>query len=347
MDVRSGRQYTNIMPKFTDTIVIRVKAGDGGPGSVSFFREKYVPNGGPDGGDGGKGGDVYLEASSNHHNLSHLFKDRAYEAERGQFGMGLNRHGRNGKDLVVKVPVGTEVMDEESGELVCDLTEAGQRFLVAAGGIGGRGNAFFKSSTHQSPRFAQPGMPGEDKRLLLNLKLIADVGLVGLPNAGKSTLLSQLTNAKPKIADYPFTTLIPNLGVVAREEGRAYKIADIPGIIEGAHRGMGLGLSFLMHIERVRAILYLIEATEADPAYNLELLRHELTAYSPRMIDKPYYVVITKTDLVDADALRECIDKIGDDRVISISSVTRHNLDELYRVIDSLLETGGAPQGAA
>jgi len=253
------------MSKFTDTIEIKIKAGHGGAGSVSFRREKYVPKGGPDGGDGGKGGNVHILANRSYTNLSHLFKDRIYAGENGHTGEGRNKNGADGVDLILKVPVGTEVCDADTGEKICDLVEEDIPVLLATGGFGGKGNVFYKTSTNQSPKYAQHGIPGEEKRISLNLKLIADVGLVGLPNAGKSTLLSKLTNARPKIADYPFTTLIPNLGVVNCEDGGHYKIADIPGIIEGAHLGHGLGLSFLQHIERVKVIIYMIEVTSEDP----------------------------------------------------------------------------------
>lgn len=326
------------MSRFTDTISLSVKAGNGGPGAVSFFREKYIPKGGPDGGDGGKGGDVYLEASNSYTNLSHLFRDRVYSAEKGRQGMGLNRHGAGGKDLTIKVPPGTEIHDAATGEFLHDLLKEGDRVLIACGGIGGRGNAFFKSSTHQAPRFAQPGMPGEEKNLTLNLKLIADVGLVGLPNAGKSTLLAALTNAKPRIADYPFTTLVPNLGVVQKEDGTTYKIADIPGIIEGAHRGHGLGLSFLRHIERVRVILYLIDVQEQDPLYNLNLLRDELESYNRELLSRPSAVLVTKIDLADENAVRKVIDQIKEDYIVPVSAVTGHNIQMLAGVIDRLLE---------
>ncbi len=326
------------MSRFTDTISLSVKAGNGGPGAVSFFREKYIPKGGPDGGDGGKGGDVYLEASNSYTNLSHLFRDRVYNAEKGRQGMGLNRHGAGGKDLTIKVPPGTEIYDAATGEFLHDLLKEGDRVLIACGGIGGRGNAFFKSSTHQAPRFAQPGMPGEGKNLTLNLKLIADVGLVGLPNAGKSTLLAALTNAKPRIADYPFTTLVPNLGVVQKEDGTTYKIADIPGIIEGAHRGHGLGLSFLRHIERVKVILYLIDVQEQDPLYNLNLLRAELESYNRELLSRPSAVLVTKIDLADENAVRKVIDQIKEDYIVPVSAVTGHNIQMLAGVIDRLLE---------
>jgi len=326
------------LSRFTDTISITVLAGKGGPGSVSFFREKYIPRGGPDGGDGGRGGDVYLEAGNSYSNLSHLFKDRVYGAGNGGQGLGLNKHGADGRDLTVKVPPGTEVIDGETGEFLFDLTEEGRKVLVASGGIGGKGNAFFKSSTNRSPRFAQPGMPGEQKRLILNLKLIADVGLVGLPNAGKSTLLAALTNARPKIADYPFTTLIPNLGVVQRGNGTSYKIADIPGIIEGAHRGHGLGISFLRHIERVKVMLFLIDAVEKDPLYNLELLKSELRSYNERLLDRPMAVVVTKTDLVSEEELKKVIDLFGTAPIVPVSSTTGYNLGSLLELIDKLLE---------
>jgi GTP-binding protein len=326
------------LAKFTDSISINIRAGKGGAGAVSFFREKYVPKGGPDGGEGGKGGDVYIEARNSYYNLSHFFKDRIYKAENGQPGMGNNRSGRNGVDLVIKVPPGTEVLDDVSGELILDLTEEGPAMLLASGGIGGKGNAFFKSSTNQTPRFAQPGMPGDEKRVRLNLKLIADVGLVGLPNAGKSTLLSKLTNAKPKIADYPFTTLIPNLGVVQRADGTSIRLADIPGIIEGAHRGLGLGLSFLRHIERVRVILYLIDITAEDPVYALKLLRSELETYNPEMLARPSAVLLSKVDLADDGEVLRVESLFKDEKVIPVSSVSGLNLESLINVIEELME---------
>ncbi len=222
--------------------------------------------------------------------------------------------------------------------MIADLVADGDRVLVCQGGIGGKGNTFFKSSTHRAPKFAQPGMPGEEKTITLNLKLIADVGLVGLPNAGKSTLLSVLTNAKPKIADYPFTTLIPNLGVVSAEGWNYYKIADIPGIIEGAHMGQGLGLSFLRHIERVRVILYLIDPSTEDPAFNLELLRSELREYNPGLSEKPYYIVLTKSDLMNDEDLTSRMTLLKDKKAIAVSSVSGHNVDKLMKIIFSLLE---------
>ncbi|TAL29319.1 MAG: GTPase ObgE [Spirochaetes bacterium] len=324
------------MAKFTDTISIHVKAGKGGQGAISFYREKYIPKGGPDGGDGGRGGDLYLEASNSYYNLSHLFRDRVYQAESGRQGMGANKHGRDGHDLTIKLPPGTEVLDED-GELICDLTNDGQRFLIAQGGIGGKGNAFFKTSTHQAPRFAQPGMPGEEKHIVLNLKLIADVGLVGLPNAGKSTLLAKITNAKPKIADYPFTTLIPNLGVVQRADTTSYRIADIPGIIEGAHKGLGLGLSFLQHIERVRVMLFLVDVTGEDLIYTLHLLREELKTYNEELTSRPSAVLLTKTDLMDDETLQKIIDQFPGETIVPLSAHSGHNLELLMRTIDTLL----------
>ncbi len=325
------------MPKFTDTITIRVRAGKGGAGCVSFFREKYIPRGGPDGGDGGRGGDVYIEADYNYHNLSHFFRDRVYRAGDGEQGRGQNCHGADGTDLVLKVPPGTSIIDED-GTVIADLISSGDRALVCKGGIGGKGNAFFKSSTHQTPRFAQPGMPGEEKNVILNLKLIAHLGLVGLPNAGKSTLLAAITNARPKIADYPFTTLIPNLGVLPLKNGTACTIADIPGIIEGAHRGLGLGLSFLQHIERVRAILYLIELTELDANYNLSLLRSELAAYNPALLHKPYYIVLTKSDLVRHGDMQKRSETLEDPRVIAVSAKSGDNMEKLLEIIEELME---------
>jgi GTPase len=325
------------LSKFRDSITIKIQAGNGGPGAVAFRREKYVPKGGPDGGDGGHGGNIYMEASNSYINLSHLLKDRVYRAEKGTQGGGSNKHGRDGNDLVLFVPPGTEVHDAETGEVLCDLLEENDKIKIAEGGIGGKGNAFFKSSTHQAPRFSQPGMPGEYKSLLLNLKLIADVGLVGLPNSGKSTLLSKITNARPKIADYPFTTLIPNIGTVQRSDETYYKIADIPGIIEGAHKGHGLGLSFLRHIERVKVILFLIEAIEEDPLYNLVLLQNELETYNKELVNKPYYIILTKADLISESDLKKKIRLLKKKNVLSISSLNGYNVQKLIDIIDSLL----------
>ncbi|HPV96328.1 MAG TPA: GTPase ObgE [Spirochaetota bacterium] len=325
------------MARFTDSIRIIVRAGKGGAGAVSFFREKYLPKGGPDGGDGGKGGDVYIEARNSYHNLSHFFRDRVYKAENGRQGMGANRNGKTGADLVLRVPPGTEIIDEETSEVLFDLTEEGEPVAVALGGMGGKGNAFFKSSTNQTPRYAQPGMPGEERALCLNLKLIADVGLVGLPNAGKSTLLSRLTNAKPKIADYPFTTLIPNLGVIQRADGSSIRIADIPGIIEGAHRGLGLGLSFLRHIERVRAILFLVDINDDDPAYALRLLRSELETYNPALTLRPSAVLLSKADLGGEGVEVRVGSLLPGERLMPISSLTGLNLDRVVELIEELM----------
>ncbi|HOD16206.1 MAG TPA: GTPase ObgE [Spirochaetota bacterium] len=330
------------MPKFTDTTSIRIKAGNGGAGSVSFHREKFIAKGGPDGGDGGRGGDVYLKADSMLHNLSHLFKDRQYRAENGTAGMSNNRHGKDGDDLTIRVPAGTQVLDPDSDVVLADLIEDGALFLAASGGIGGKGNAFFKSSTFQTPRFSQPGMPGEEKRLILNLKLIADIGLVGLPNAGKSTLLSKITNARPKIADYPFTTLIPNLGVFQNNGGTIYKIADIPGIIEGAHRGLGLGLSFLQHIERVKAILFILDITGDDLPYTLTLLKSELNTYNPELTGKPYYVLLNKIDLVDDDTVREKTRTLDEQNLLAISAATGEHMNRLIAILDKLMENDRA-----
>jgi len=332
--------------RFTDSIRIRVRAGGGGAGAVSFRREKYIPRGGPDGGDGGRGGDVFIEADRRYYNLSHLFTDRLYRAEKGRQGMGMNRHGRDGKDTIIKVPPGTEVINTESGELITDLLQENVPFRIAEGGIGGKGNAFFKSSTMQTPRFAQPGIEGEELSITLNLKLIADIGLVGLPNAGKSTLLSRITNARPKIGDYPFTTLVPNLGVVEREDGLVYRIADIPGIIEGAHRGQGLGLSFLQHIERVRMILYLVDVTCEDPVYTFRLLQSELKSYSPELLKRKYHVLLTKTDLADHEIVASVMQEFSSDSPLPVSSLTGENINELLSILDTFMEKEDAEKGS-
>lgn len=327
------------MEKFTDTITITIEGGHGGAGAVSFHREKFITHGGPDGGDGGVGGSVYFEADRRYYNLSHFFKNRLYQAGNGKPGSAGNCHGGNGANLVIKVPPGTQIIDAEEERLLFDLIDENQPQRIAAGGIGGKGNAFFRSSTHQSPRFSQAGMPGEAMSVTLNLKLIADIGLVGLPNAGKSTLLAHMTNAKPKIANYPFTTLTPNLGVFVREDGTYYTIADIPGIIEGAHRGLGLGLSFLQHIERVKAILYLIDVTGDDLAYTLELLKSELRTYNPTLIEKPFHILLTKTDLTDPEIVAEQVRVLGEARLLPISALDGNNMDRLMAVIEALMES--------
>src|SRR6516162_7915408 len=247
-----------------DEVIISVKAGNGGNGCLAFRREKYVPRGGPSGGDGGRGGDVILTASQHHNTLLHLRFNPEHKAERGRHGEGSNRKGRDGESVEVPVPVGTIVQDAETGDVLHDFTSAGDHYLAAHGGRGGRGNARFATSTHQAPTEHEPGRPGEEKRLRLELKLLADVGLVGFPNAGKSTLISRISAARPKIADYPFTTLEPNLGVVELPDYRSFVVADIPGLIEGAHEGHGLGIQFLRHIERTRLLVHLVDVSEAS-----------------------------------------------------------------------------------
>ncbi|PKL17999.1 MAG: GTPase ObgE [Spirochaetae bacterium HGW-Spirochaetae-5] len=316
---------------------INIKAGNGGPGSVAFRKEKYIPYGGPDGGDGGKGGDVYVVADRRFYNLSHFFSDRVYKAKNGEHGSGANMHGKDGEDLIIKVPPGTVVMNAETNEIIVDLLEEDVPFKIAEGGIGGRGNAFFKSATHQTPRFAQTGIPGEELTVNLNLKLIADIGLVGLPNAGKSSLLGAITNANPKVGDYPFTTLTPNLGVVEYSDSVVYKIADIPGIIEGAHLGHGLGLSFLQHIERVKCILYIIDCSEQDLKYTLDLLKSELTTYNPELLNRKSKIILSKIDLIDEEELAGKIKEMGGD-VIPISILLDDKLKLLYSEIRKMME---------
>ncbi len=333
------------MPKFTDTICIKIAAGDGGHGCVSFRREKYVEKGGPDGGDGGTGGNVYCVGDINYTNLSYLYKDRTYNAGNGRPGEGRNKHGADGDDLTIKLPIGTEIVDDETGDLIADIVAEEEPVLLASGGRGGKGNAFFKSATFQVPRFSQSGEEGQRKIIRLNLKLIADVGLIGLPNAGKSTFLSVVTNAKPRIADYPFTTLIPNLGVVNEGESE-FTIADIPGIIEGAHEGHGLGLSFLQHIERVRVLIFFIDIQEPDPVYTFKLLQSELASYNELLLTRPYLISLTKTDLAGGEDLEEeLLDhfrnelrKAGIDApVLAISSSTGKNTPLLLSEIEKLL----------
>jgi len=288
---------------FIDESRIFVKAGNDGNGCCSFRREKFIPKGGPDGGDGGNGGDVIIEASPHYHTLLDQRYHPHYKAQRGQHGKGKNCTGRSGEDLVIHVPVGTQVRDFESGEVVADLVQAGQRMVAARGGRGGRGNARFVTSTRQAPKNCEPGTEGEERSFKLVLKLLADVGLVGFPNAGKSTLISKISSARPKIADYPFTTLVPNLGMV-RHKGADFVVADIPGIIEGAHEGVGLGLRFLRHIERTRILLYLVDLSPdsgRDASRELQVLMRELREYSPELLERKQIVVFNKCDLPGAE----------------------------------------------
>ena len=284
---------------FVDQAKIFVKAGDGGNGCRSFRREKYVPHGGPNGGDGGDGGDVVLKATTRMSTLLDLQFQQRYVAKSGGHGEGSNRHGRSALSLVIRVPVGTVVKEHGTGELLADLTEGGQQATAAQGGQGGRGNARFATSTNRAPTKCEPGKPGKERWLQLELKLLADVGLVGLPNAGKSTLIGAISAARPKVADYPFTTLVPNLGVVAAGDHHSFVVADIPGLIEGAHDGKGLGLQFLRHIERTSYLLYLVDIAEGapdDPIKSLETLRAELKLYNPDLAQKPFAVAATKLD---------------------------------------------------
>jgi GTPase len=286
--------------KFIDEVKIRVIAGDGGRGCISFRREKFVPRGGPNGGNGGKGGDVIALADPQLTTLLDLRYQKQYKAGRGEHGLGKDQHGKTGEDRIIKIPVGTLIRDAVTGELIGDLKEAGQRVVVAAGGRGGKGNAHFVSSTHRSPRFAQPGEPGEDKELEIELRLLADVGIIGLPNAGKSTLIAAISAVRPKIADYPFTTLVPNLGVVAYGEGKSFVVADIPGLIAGAHEGQGLGHKFLRHVTRTSLLIHLLDASkieEGDPLADWQTVNRELELFDPEVAKKPQVVVANKIDL--------------------------------------------------
>ncbi|HTR97247.1 MAG TPA: GTPase ObgE [Candidatus Acidoferrales bacterium] len=320
-----------------DLARVHVIAGRGGKGCVSFRREKYVPKGGPDGGDGGRGGDVWLEVDPHVRTLLDCREQPRYRATAGGAGQGSNRTGRDGDDLVIRVPRGTTVKDAESGAAVVDLTHAGERFCVARGGRGGRGNARFATATHQAPRRADPGGEGEERELTLELKLIADVGLVGLPNAGKSTLLSRVTRARPKIADYPFTTLEPHLGIAALDEARSFVLADLPGLIEGASGGRGLGHQFLRHVERTRVLAFVIDASSDDPAGALAVLEREVEAYGIALAQKPRVVVLSKADLLPPGEreLRPASVGLPQARLVSAHSGEgmRDLLEALWRLI--------------
>src|SRR4051812_33689675 len=321
---------------FIDQASIRVKAGDGGRGCVAFRREKFVPKGGPSGGDGGSGGSVFVVASKRLNTLYHLQFQRDWKGGRGEHGMGSNCSGVNGDDVTIELPIGSVIRDKATGELNADLTHDGERILVAKGGRGGQGNQHFATATRQAPRFAQPGEEGETRELFVELKLIADVGLVGLPNAGKSTLISVISAAKPKIADYPFTTLIPNLGVVSADDNETFVVADIPGLIEGAHEGHGLGDQFLRHVERCSVLVHLVDlSTNEDPAADAVVIARELSLYSQLLAGKPRIIVGSKIDSLvpgNSEKLREYAEKNGY-AYHEISAVVGDGVRELIRML--------------
>lgn len=326
---------------FFDEATIHLRAGRGGNGCVSFRREKYVPLGGPNGGSGGAGGDVYLAANRHLNTLIQFKRQKHFRAEAGGHGRGKDMQGKGGDDLIVSVPPGTVVRDAQTGELLADLVEDGQQVLAAKGGRGGRGNAAFASSTNQAPRLAEKGEPGEMRSLQLELKLIADVGIIGVPNAGKSTLLSAVSAAQPKIADYPFTTLSPNLGVATVDQG-ALVLADIPGLIEGAHAGVGLGIAFLRHIERTRVLIHLLDGAAPDPLADFGAINAELALFSPELGDKPQIVALNKMDLPQAQEAWPIVESAMHERALSafsISAITGQGTRELLYAVWRLLES--------
>ena len=317
--------------QFIDEAQITVKAGDGGNGVISFRREKFIPKGGPDGGNGGNGGDVILRADSQLNTLLDFKYHRFYNAERGENGRGKNQYGKGGEDTVIRVPCGTLIKDASTEEVLADLIHDRDEIIIARAGKGGRGNSEFATSTNQAPRIAEDGTKGEEKELILELKLLADVGLVGFPNAGKSTLISVISAAKPKIADYPFTTLTPNLGIVRYAEGKSFTVADIPGLIEGAHLGKGLGIQFLRHIERTKVLVFLIESTSANMKHDYKVLLNELTEFNEDLVDRPHVVAITKMDIVD-DKTKTKITKTNFGKKVivqPISAVTSEGIEKL------------------
>ena len=329
---------------FIDEATIRVKAGDGGNGCLAFRREKFVPRGGPSGGDGGKGGDVIMESSERHNTLVHFRFNPEYKAQRGRHGEGSNKTGREGENILLKVPVGTIVYDADSGEKVHDFSCPDDRIVIASGGRGGRGNARFATSVHQAPREHECGRPGEERALRLELKLLADVGIVGYPNVGKSTLISRISAARPKIADYPFTTLEPNLGVVAVGDAphdRSFVVADIPGLIKGAHQGAGLGTQFLRHIERTRLLVHLVDVSDAsgrpDPVRDFEVIMDELKNFGAGLETKPMILVASKCDMANKSKLTRLkrYGKAGDLELFVISAVTGEGIEKLkYAMAD-------------
>jgi GTPase len=333
---------------FVDEAVIHVKAGDGGNGCVSFRREKFIPKGGPDGGDGGNGGSVVFVADTGKSTLLDFSGRHHWKAERGEAGMGKKMYGKGGQDLVIPVPVGTMVFDQEAGTLLADLAEPGRQVVIARGGKGGRGNWHFKGPTNQTPRYAEPGTEGQERNLRLELKLIADVGLVGKPNAGKSTLLRAVSAARPKVADYPFTTLDPQLGIVELSGYRRIVVADIPGLIEGAQHGAGLGHNFLRHIERTKVIVHLLDLFPndgSDPAENYRVIRRELEAFSPKLAQKREVIAANKLDLaVDDDALEKLRRELPGKEIFPISGVSRQGLEPLLDKLWRILEEEKSPE---
>ena len=330
--------------RFLDEAKIYLKSGDGGPGAIGFRREKYVPFGGPDGGDGGRGGDVFAECVAGLNTLIDFRYRQHFKAERGGHGAGARRTGRDGGEALLPLPPGTQIFDEDRRLLLADLTRPGDRMLLCQGGAGGRGNARFKSSTNRAPRHAEPGWPGEERWVWLRLKLIAEIGLVGLPNAGKSTLLAAVSRARPKIADYPFTTLVPQLGVVGID-GDNFTMADIPGLIEGAHRGAGLGHRFLGHVERCSALLHLVDATGEDPVAAWQTVRGELDAYGGGLAGKPEFLALNKCDAVDdptAAELAAALERRSSCEVFRVSGAAGTGLSALLRRLSAAAKAGRA-----
>ncbi|MDK4739379.1 GTPase ObgE [Rhizobium sp. LEGMi198b] len=333
--------------KFLDEAKVYIRSGDGGAGSVSFRREKFIEFGGPDGGDGGRGGDVWVEAVNGLNTLIDFRYQQHFKAKIGMHGMGKNRAGAKGDDVTLKVPVGTQIFEEDEETLICDLTQEGQRFRLAAGGNGGFGNAYFKSSVNQAPDWANPGLPGEEKTIWLRLKLIADAGLVGLPNAGKSTFLAAVSRARPKIANYPFTTLHPNLGV-ATIDSQEFILADIPGLIEGAHEGVGIGDRFLGHVERTRVLLHLVSAQEEKVGKAYKTVKHELEAYGNDITDKPEIVALSQIDVLDEETLKKKTRELAracGKTPFRISAITGSGMTEVLRALrDVIVEANAGTQ---
>ena len=333
--------------KFLDQAKVYIRSGDGGAGSVSFRREKFIEFGGPDGGDGGRGGDVWIEAVDGLNTLIDYRYQQHFRAKTGVHGMGRDRAGGKGADVILKVPAGTQVYEEDNETLIADLTEVGQRFKIAEGGNGGFGNAHFKTSTNQAPRRANPGLEGQEKEVWLRLKLIADAGLVGLPNAGKSTFLATVTRARPKIANYPFTTLHPNLGV-ASIDGREIVLADIPGLIEGAHEGVGIGDRFLGHVERTRVLMHLVSALEEDVGKAYTTVRHELEAYGHGIAEKPEIVALSQVDILDAKSRREkvkALKKACGRTPLELSAVTNEGMTGALRELRDIIVADRTAKG--